>query len=381
MRINLQAPAGCPAALLDCAGLPLLNQLDGFSVNPRITVCFSADVDTNSIPDGIRFIPYSAAGPVVGINQILYDQPSHCVFAKPDRVLNQQTRYLLTVSNSVTAGGAPIAASDEFQACLSQKDTYCRDLSAAAKTSAGKVSGQIVSASLFTTLSATTWLEQARQNAVRSPSVLLPAGITSTFKLANVKSMKWFPQDNSGAATSQDIPLPALSGVDRIAFGLYLSPNYLQLSGSSFGTILNTPTNKPIAAALPLPVSYHVFLPPVSGNARIPVVIYGHGLSDNQFGAPTYIASTLASQGFATLAIEIPGHGFGPASHVQITNSDNSTSIVLTPGRGGKLLQTTPISSDDGCVVSGPLAVRDCARQTAVDLFALVHAIQQTNGL
>ncbi|HVW85223.1 MAG TPA: hypothetical protein VHB50_11110, partial [Bryobacteraceae bacterium] len=144
---------------------------------------------------------------------------------------------------------------------------------------------------------------------------------------------------------------------------------------------LNTPTNKPIAAALPLPVSYHVFLPPAPGHGRIPVVIYGHGLSDNQFGAPTYIASTLASQGFATLAIEIPGHGFGPASHVKITNSDNSTSIVLTPGRGGKLLQSTPISSDDGCVVSGPLAVRDCARQTAVDLFALVHAIQQTNGL
>ncbi len=128
--------------------------------------------------------------------------------------------------------------------------------------------------------------------------------------------MTWLP-DNSGFA-SQAIPLDVLSGVDQVAFGLYLSPNFLDPAN---GTIPTTPTNEPINGPIPipgfqtgyLPVSFHVFLPPNPGGGKIPVVIYGHGLGDNQFGAPTYIASTLAQNGFATLAIEITGHGYGPA--------------------------------------------------------------------
>ena len=46
----------------------------------------------------------------------------------------------------------------------------------------------------------------------------------------------------------------------------------------------------------------------------IPLVIFGHGLGDNQFGGPTFMASTLAKNGYATLVIEFPGHGYGPAA-------------------------------------------------------------------
>jgi hypothetical protein len=41
----------------------------------------------------------------------------------------------------------------------------------------------------------------------------------------------------------------------------------------------------------------------------------------------------------------------------------------------------TQIGPTDGCIAPGAVAVRDCARQTAVDLFALVKTIQGTNGL
>jgi pimeloyl-ACP methyl ester carboxylesterase len=129
-----------------------------------------------------------------------------------------------------------------------------------------------------------------------------------------------------------------------------------------------------------VPVSYHVFLPAApSPAAKIPVVIFGHGFSDSQFGGPTAIASTLAKAGFATLAMEFVGHGFGPASVAALLDSSGQH-VVSTPGRGIPLSPDGSIGATDGCIVPGPLAVRDCFRQSAVDLMALVRNIG-ANGL
>jgi hypothetical protein len=131
-----------------------------------------------------------------------------------------------------------------------------------------------------------------------------------------------------------------------------------------------------------LPVSYHVFLPATPAPAAgYPVVIYGHGLGDNQFGAPTFIAGTLAKNGFATLAMEITGHGYGALSVVDVTDKSGIVHTELTPGRGILLPGNSQIGPADGCVAAGAIAVRDCARQTAIDLLALVKTIQKTNGL
>ena len=126
-------------------------------------------------------------------------------------------------------------------------------------------------------------------------------------------------------------------------------------------------------------VSYHVFLPPASSIPAngFPVIIYGHGLDDNQFGAPTYVASTWAKKGFATLALEIVGHGFGSGSTTVISEK-SSNYTVATPGRGIQFIPSAPIGSSDGCILPGALATRDCSRQTALDLSALVEAIRAT---
>src|SRR5690242_13541705 len=47
-----------------CSNTTLLNQLDGFSVNPRLMVCFSAAVDPNTLASGIRLHPVDA-GPAI----------------------------------------------------------------------------------------------------------------------------------------------------------------------------------------------------------------------------------------------------------------------------------------------------------------------------
>ena len=405
-QIDLPLPEACAATpnLSACQNTELLNQLDGFSVNARSSVCFSGPIDPDSLKPGIRYIALDTVGVPVPINQVLYDPSSRCAYFKPDRILNQQSRYLLAVSNEIRdTNGNRVQADPAFTACASNGGSaYCATLSEALQTPeallGGAGTGVLAGASVFTTMSATTWLEQARQFVdSHQPPIVLPAGSTTAFSLADLKSITYLPQDNQTPQTQVDIPLSVLSDVDRVVFGLYLAPNFLNVSGPLAGSISVTPTNEPIGNPIPapgvpqgipagyIPVSFHTFLPPASklpaDGSGFPVVIYGHGIGDNQFGAPTYMASTLAANGFATLAIEITGHGFGPGSAVRLTNRDGSAAIVSTPGRGVALAPNAPIGPWDGCVLPGPLAVRDCLRQTAVDLFALIQTIRETNGL
>ena len=380
-----------------CSNAALLNQLDGFSVNPRVMVCFSGDVNPATLSGGIKLIPLNAPQNVLSLNQFLYHRSSqnYCAYAKPENVLDQQSPYLLIVTDAVLdANGLPIQADSNFQKALSSSDSYYSFLASALNSFSRprSLSGKIVAASLFTTMSATTWLEDARDYVNHfAPGVALPAGLPFQFRISDLQSMTW--QADIGVGTqSQPIDLSALgkSGqVGSVAFGLFMSPNYLNPGGPAAGTITtNGVTPVPIPNLLGgltlsyVPVSFHVFLP--AGQAPSggwPVVIYGHGLGDNQFGAPTYIASTLAAHGYATLAMEITGHGYGPAGKVALTGKSGQQFTVATPGRGIQLSPGNPIGASDGCIVPGAVAVRDCGRQTAVDLLALVKTIEQTKGL
>jgi hypothetical protein len=385
LQINLPASEDAcgSAASPVCSNNPLLNQLDGFSVNPRLMVCFSAPVNPATIPDGISLVPLPSSGSplslssAVAVDQVIFDPGSNCAFAKPVQVLNQQTRYLLVVTNAIAdSQNLPVAASSDYQNCVNgEPDPYCSTLASTVGQLGVPPGHSVVAASLFTTMTATSWLEQARQFVDLLPAFVVPAGPVSTFALSSLKSMTWAP-DKSGTGP-QNIPLSALSNVASVSFGLFFSPGYIDTSGSTAGSI----TRPPILPVSYNPVSFHAFLPAVRPGAKIPVVIYGHGLGDSQFGAPTYIASTLAKNGFATLAIEITGHGYGPNGTVQLTLQNGSVATVSTPGRGVQLTPGGNIGSTDGCIAPGAIAVRDCARQSAVDLSELVHAIRSTGGL
>lgn len=370
-----------------CGYAGYLNRLDGFSVNPRISFCFTKnDVDWNTVQSGISFINLDRPAAPIGINQVVVDTVGSCVYAKPDRVLNQKTRYLLTIRNTVRTPSGAVERAEEFTNCLNSSQDYCSKLSVA--VNAQQLPASIAGASVFTTMDVTGWLEGAYRYIDRTqPPMVLPAGFPWVFPVKNIRSMTW-NADKSGLQP-QTIPLtPALDNVGSVAFGLYASPNYINTSGPDIGSITTSP-DRP--AAIPqlmggltfgyVPVSFHVFLPktaPPPGG--YPVVIYGHGLSDSQFGAPTYIASTLAKSGYATLAMEIQGHGYGQNSTVTVKDKFGLSYTMLTPGRGVPLSGGT-IGSTDGCIAPGPLAVRDCSRQTAADLFALIKTIQRTNGL
>src|ERR1039458_2543615 len=92
-RVNLPLP-DCTALPTLCGQLALINQLDGFNIQPRITVAFSGPVDTSTLRAGIFFVALDnltadeiglqRTGDTVAINQVVYDPVTNTVYAKPD---------------------------------------------------------------------------------------------------------------------------------------------------------------------------------------------------------------------------------------------------------------------------------------------------------
>src|SRR5215472_19019708 len=106
-----------------------------------------------------------------------------------------------------------------------------------------------------------------------------------------------------------------LDGVDRIVFGTYQSPNFL--NAGQYIPAVDTVA----APALPPSnntISFHAYIPSSAmPSAGYPVIIWGHGYGDNSYEEPSLLASTFAKAGFATLAINAAGNGFGPQSTLQ----------------------------------------------------------------
>ena len=104
-----------------------------------------------------------------------------------------------------------------------------------------------------------------------------------TFDLSSLTSITWMPQSGrSGVSYNQTLTLNVLTGVRKIAFGLFLSPIYLSLAGPQQGTIPTTPTQLPIAPPSPvIPFSFHVFLPasPMPAGGYPVISIYGRPMA------------------------------------------------------------------------------------------------------
>ncbi len=165
---------------------------------------------------------------------------------------------------------------------------------------------------------------------------------------------------------------PLIQGIGGVYFGSFADANFLNAS--------NVIDSVPTGQTLTLPGSinviyYHAFLPstPEPPNGY-PVVIYGHGFGDSQWGGPTAVAPTLAQAGFATIAINAVGHGFGPLSQVIVTDPNGNVTTFTAGGRSVDLNGDGQIGPYEGCLAANPaqVALRDCLRQTALDLASLV---------
>jgi hypothetical protein len=417
LRVNMALP-NCATRPSDCADLTLLNQLDGFNLQPRFSVPFDGAIDPSTINSstvflitlpgpGLRGLEFDGFVPkVIGINQIVWDPASLTLFAESNDHLNEDSNYALIVTTGVhDAGGNPIAATGDFSAFIhgdggvdgKNADELLKRYQQALKHTLsddilgqlGLSRGDVAAASVFTTESATATLRSIRDQikSAASPSVdfnLGSGGAKTVFPLNTVTGLTWNVQALTVGPlvpTSLNAALGALQvfpgSIGTLAFGKFTGQHWQ--NANVF--IPQVPTTESVPSQGSEDIFFNLFIPsgprPTNG---WPVAIFGHGFTDSKQGAPFAVASTLAHNGIASIAINVVGHGFGPNSTLTVNQGTTATTFP-EGGRGFDQDGNGQITSAEGSsafVLSpqGIIGSRDALQQTTADLMQLVRTIQ-----
>lgn len=409
-RVKLPKP-NCTVQPSDCADIDVINTLDGFNTQPRITVPFSGDIDVSTVTSQTIYLvnlgdTLSGAGfgQRVGINQVSFDVASRTLVFESDQLLNEHSRYLLVVTDGVRdAEGDPIEKGrterfehqqDEQDGRKSRDETEDRDLRDYRKAlsdgehSARSTRHRIVASSLFTTQSISADLQkihrQIRHSHPGPVDFMIGNGgsARAVFPLSTLTAIQWVRQTGTAPSfTASFVPTTALGvvpgAVAAVAFGKFRSPDYE--TAARFIPATGTLTGQP-AVQSSNELVFEVFLPggprPAGG---WPVAIFGHGFTDSMYGAPWTVASVFAARGIATVAIQVVGHGGGALGTLNVLRSSGGPVVVPAGGRGIDQDGNGTIDSTEGVNAAAPRTVignRDGLRQTVVDLMQLVRQIQ-----
>jgi hypothetical protein len=402
LRVNLPYP-DCQVFIADCQDLTLINQLDGFNMQPRLSIPFDGPIDVNSVTNHDVFLinlgdtvdQREHGSHVVGINQTVWDPPSNTLHVKSDELLDQHTRYALILTNGLRdTQGNPVEASEAFRRFRHDVGgVYKQELLDAihAARRLGIREPDIVDASVFTTESATATLEKIRDQihaATPDPANfnLGPKGGRTVFNLNDVTGIHWEQQtgDNPPSFTPAELNLSLLrvipGAVGQIAFGKYVSPDYEVHPGEYIPTV-GSRTGRPVVQGSN-EIYFNLLLPSGPKPERgWPVAIFGHGspLSKDSSSSTLNVAATMAAHGIATITINVVGHGFGPLSTLTVRQTDGTSVTFPSGGRGIDQDGDHIIQPGEGIYAAPPRTIldfRDGMAQTDADLMQLVRVIE-----
>jgi hypothetical protein len=393
----------CAVRVSDCLDIDVINTLDGFSTQPRITVPFTGDIDLATVNSGSVFLvnlgdtlTLRGFGERVGINQVLWDPGTKTLVFESDQLLQQHSRYLLVITDGVRdALGKKITGDgwgQEFGRAFGRNGegaAYQRELRDGVQSlRAGP--NKVVAASVFSTQSISADLVKINRQIKHSTPAPVDFMIGSAasnpvravFPVGSLLGIQFNRQTGTAPSfTSSFVPTPALGvvpgAVGQVAYGRFRSPDY-ETAGKfipASGTLTGTPQvqgHNDLVLQLILPAG-----PKPAGGW--PVAIFGHGFGDSMYGAPWAVAATFASQGIATLSINVVGHGGGELGMLAVLSAGVPPVIVPAGGRGIDQDGNGVIDSTEGSSAAAPrgiLASRDGLRQTVVDLMQLVRQIE-----
>ena len=357
----------CVVERSTCDEARLLNELDGFDLSPRLALPFTGPIDPASVTPRSVFLVRLAAGPpeATGVERLVWDPGSATLYARPETLLEPETRYGLVVTRALRdAQGRPIRVAPGFRRLLEGRDaagpgrTHRQALRTlmAALARRGVGPQEVAVASVFTTGSVSVFLEQARDWLDRHPPE--PALITAPesggrawFRRADLRQLVLRTQvravaDAEGFA-ERPLPLALLPPeVGGFAVGWFWSPWYLGRDHR----IVDSATARPLGAPFyAMPVPFVILLPAGSPPAGgWPLALFGHGYGGEMFESALRIAGTLARQGIATAALTVVGHGGGPDGRLIVTPRTGPPLEVRVPGRGVDVNADGKIDSVEG---------------------------------
>ncbi len=407
-RVNLPLP-DCAVRVSDCEDLNVINTLDGFNLQPRLSIPFDGPIDVATATSETVFLVSldgtscegdddcddadEDGGRVIGINQVVWDTFTNTLHVESDELLDQHTRYALIVTRGVLdQSGQPVEASEAFRRFRQiVHGEYQHALIAAIQAARriGVRESEIVTASVFTTQTVTSILEKIRDQikaATPGPADFLlgPGGTRTVFSLDRVGSITFKQQtrDNPPGFNNVQVPVDMLKiipgAVGTIAFGKYSSPDY-EVHPGEFIPPIGTRTGAPVVQGANQ-IYFTLFLPSGSKPAGgWPVAIFGHGANQSKDNDPFRVVATMAAHGIATIAINVVGHGFGPLGTLTVNQTGGEPVTFSAGGRGFDQDGDGSIAANEGIRAAPPRTVifnRDGLRQTAVDLMQLVRVIE-----
>jgi hypothetical protein len=417
LRVNLPKP-DCQERVSDCQDLMVINTLDGFNVQPRLSIPFDGIIDVNTVTSDTVFLVrlrcgLTARGPdrhgracdrsdardrpmKVGINQIVWDTLTNTLHVESDELLEQHTQYALIVTIGVRDdGGSRVGAAETFRRFRqSVRHPYKAALldAVSAARQLGIREQQIVVASVFTTLSVTRALEQIRRQieaATPEPAdfFLAPGDGRTIFPLSDMTSVVVAQQTGTAPTFTQaSMALNELrsvpGAVGRVAFGKFSAPDYLVHPGE-FIPSSATRTGSPRVLGIN-ELYFNLVLP--SGTpppAGWPVAIAGHGGGGNKegfsLGAVANVSAAPAARGIASIHINFVGHGLGALSTLTVNRATGAPVTFPAGGRGHDQDGDGTILSTEGRAATSPWTIveeSDGIRQSIADLMQLVRLIQ-----
>ncbi|MBW3621526.1 MAG: hypothetical protein KY461_14880 [Actinobacteria bacterium] len=354
-RLALPLP-DCDTFVSSCNELRLLNELDGFDLDPRIAVRLEADPGdvAAEFTDEVLYVEPVAGGDRIGLNRFVYDPDGRVLYGHPVEQLADGTRYRVVYE---APGGRSEAT--------------------------------------FTTMSATRVLAQMRRqldDGTAYEAAGIPAGdrgisfepeegLRTVFDAPEVLEIVRYNQTTTACEelTEETVLDTELVGSRYYAFGSFRSPSWLD----DDRTIPHTPTRSGAPAVLGAEtVGVTMIVPggpmPEGG---WPVAIFGPGITRSKYDI--FLAADLnAAQGIATVALDPAGHAYGPCSEVGVSTLSGGGEVRFTGfGRGldqngdGEITNQEGVSAPVAPHPKSSIALRDGLRQTAADVMALVRAI------
>jgi len=429
LRVSLPVPAlpngvECtattrPSLCLHIDNTKLLNRLDGFNTQPRISIPFTGPIDLRSVSNATVFLiklcklqsngSCPIASSKVGINQAVWDPDTNTLSAESDEYLDQASRYAIIVTNGVQyfdVNGAikPIGTSAylTWLAGFPGTSGYRSQLTMAATEAAKYSSAPIAGISVFTTMSTTAVMEKIRDyvkvtlgnsrvnaadavdfniangntRAVYAFDTIAVEGVQST-AAARLRQPLSFSENPSYFRSLAAVP----NAVGTLAFGKFLSAEFRTTPDGGIINVGGTASGSVQPFVLPIVLYVNFVLPKETSTCRRPfkVAIFGHGIEINDKQHAFNVAAKMAEKCFATVALNVPGHGGISSDALTIKRKDGSIATLPAGGRQTSAETLYLTAFRDGSRTRAPNDLRaysDALNQTVADLMQLVRQIK-----